>query len=123
MSELRSAYLAAMLLVVPATASADAVLDWNEIGVAAALTARQGAPDGARSMAMMHLAMFNAVNAVEKRYASYGQELKAPAGASPNAAAASAAHTVLVKLFPEQREALDKAYAGAMQKMSGERGV
>ena len=100
MTRLRSAYLAAMLLLVPATSSADAVLDWNEIGLTAVLAARQGAPDGARSLAMMHLAMFNAVNAIEKRYVSYGQELKAPAGASANAAAAAAAHTVLVKVLP-----------------------
>ena len=123
MSELRSAYLAAMLLVTPATSIADAVLDWNEHGVAAVLAARQSPPDGARSMAMMHVAMFDAVNAIEKRYASYGQELSAPAGASAEAAAAAAARAVLLGLFPEQRDALEKAYAASMQKISAQRGA
>lgn len=123
MIELRSAYLAAMLLVLPATSSADAVLDWNERGVAAVLASRQSPPDGARSMAMMHVAMFNAVNAVQPRYTPYGFEARTGAGASADAAAAAAARTVLVGLFPDQRDALEKAYAASLQKISGERGV
>lgn len=90
--EVRAWCLAAMLLSLPATSMGDAVLDWNQHGVAAVLTARQSPPDGARAMAMMHVAMFNAVNAIERRYVSYGFDGPAPAGASANAAT-SAAHT------------------------------
>ena len=46
------------------TARADVVMDWNEIGAARVLAARQSPPDGARTMAMMHVAMFDAINAV-----------------------------------------------------------
>jgi hypothetical protein len=128
MSQLRTFYLAAALALAPASlvstaAMADAVLDWNELGVAAVLAARQSPPESARSMAMMHVAVFNAVNAIEQRYAPYGFEGRAPAGASANAAATAAAHVTLVKMFPEQREALDKAYAASMQKIAGERGL
>jgi hypothetical protein len=131
MSALRNLYpwklsswsLTAALLLAPATALADAVLDWNEHGIAALLAARQSGPPSARSMAILHVAMFNAVNAVERRYATYGVELRAPAGASANVAAAAAARTVLVKLFPEQRETLEKAYAVSLKQMSGERGL
>ena len=121
--EARALCLAAMLLLLPTASMADAVLDWNEHGIAAVVAARQSPPDGARAMAMMHVAMFNALNAIERRYVSYGFEGQAPEGASGSAAAASAAHAVLVKLFPAQREALDKAYAGSLQQISGERGI
>jgi hypothetical protein len=112
-----------VLVALPATSMADAVLDWNEVGVATVLAARQGPPDGARTMAMMHVAVFNAVNASEQRYAPYGFAARAPAGTSASAAAAAAARTVLVKLFPDQREALEKTYAASLKQISGERGI
>src|SRR4051794_4036028 len=111
MGQLRSWSVAAALFCLPATSMADAVLDWNEVGVATVLAARQGPAEGARVMAMMHVAVFNAVNAIEPRYMQYGFEGRTAAGASANAATAAAAHSTLLKLLPEQREALDKAYA------------
>lgn len=116
-------WLAAALLALPATSMADMVLDWNQTGVATVLAARIPPAEGARAMAMMHIAVFDAVNAVDKRYKPYGADLDAPAGASPKAAAAAAAKTVLVKLFPEQREALEKTYSAALEKLSGESGI
>src|SRR5258706_5272206 len=116
-------YLAVLAVFLPAAALADAVLDWNETGVAVALAARTPAPDSARVMAMMHTAMFNAVNAIERRYTTYGFKERAPAGASASAAAAAAARTVLAGLFPDQREAIEKAYAASLQKLSGEHGI
>jgi hypothetical protein len=93
------------LLLCPFASMADAVLDWNELGVTAVVAARQSAPDSARTMAIVHVAMFNAVNAIEPRFRSYGAGVDAPAGASADAAAAAAAHAVLVKLVPDQRHA------------------
>lgn len=110
---------AALLFLLPAASMADAVLDWNEHGLAAVLAARRSPPEGARAMAMMHVAMFNAVNAIERRYATYGFEGRAPAGTSAEAAAATAAHTLLLDLFPEQREALGKAYAASLRQIAG----
>ncbi len=117
--------MTAALLLAPGISRADVILDWNEQGAAAVLAARQSPPEGARTMAMMHVAMFNAVNAIERRYLSLGFEGHAPEGASSKAAAAAAARAVLSKLFPDQREALDKAWAASMQQVtvSGERGV
>jgi hypothetical protein len=109
-------------LLCPFASMADAVLDWNELGVAAVVAARQLPPDGARTMAIVHVAMFNAVNAIEPRFRSYGSGLGAAPGASADAAAAAAAHAVLVKLIPEQRDTLDKAWQAAQQRLSGERG-
>ena len=121
-THLRRLLLAALLLV-PASSFADAVLDWNEAAVAAVLAARQSPAEGARTMAMMHVAMFNAVNAIERRYANYGFDQRPASGASASAAAAGAARTVLAGLFPDQREALEKTYAASLQKLSGERGI
>jgi hypothetical protein len=72
---------------------------------------------------MMHVAVFNAVNAIEQRYPPYGLKVRAPAGASADAAAFAAARAVLVKLFPEQRETLEKAYAASLGRISAARGV
>ena len=123
MFDLRHCSLAAAICLWPATAMADAVLDWNQHGVAAVLAARQGPPDGARSMAIMHVAIFNAVNAIERRYQSYGFEVRAPTGASADAAVASAGRAVLVALFPEQRETVERAYAASLKQLSGKGGV
>jgi len=113
----------ALALALPAPSRADAVLDWNDIGVAAVAAARQLPPDGARTMAMLHVAMFNALNAIEPRFRPYGSALPVAADASAEAAAAGAAHGVLARLFPEQRAALDTALRSALQRLSDERGV
>jgi hypothetical protein len=81
------------------TASANVITDWDEIGVK--IVQPIGAPPPInpglffRAMAMMHIAMFNAVNAIEPRYQPYKFQNKAEPGASPEAAAASAAANVL----------------------------
>ena len=74
--------LTVWLLLVSAESRADAVLDWNQLGVSAVLTAQQSPPDGARAMAIMHLAMFNAVNAIVQGYAPFAAGLRPTAGAS-----------------------------------------
>jgi hypothetical protein len=102
---------------------ADAVLDWNTHGLTVVLAARQLPPDGARSMAIMHVAMFNAVNAIERRYQSYGSELRSTPGASAATAAAAAAHSVLLRLFPEQIEAIEKAWGESLEQLSGDRNL
>ena len=88
----------AVLVAAPA-ARADVVTDWNAKAEAIGLEKRLQPPPNARTMAMMHVAMFEAANAAQPRYAPYQLKLLAEPGASPEAAAASAAHGVLVGLF------------------------
>jgi hypothetical protein len=102
------------ILSLPSISTADAVLDWNEVALARVVGARQSPPDGARTMAIVHLAMFEAVNAVEQRYAPYAFKGRAAAGTSAEAAAAAAAYSVLLKLFPEQAAPVEAAYATSM---------
>jgi hypothetical protein len=76
-------------------ARADVVASWNaRVGIIAG-------PQIQRTWAMVHLAMFDAINAIEGGYTPYLSGLPAPpAGASAEAAGASAAHGVMLRLFP-----------------------
>ncbi len=105
------------LLLVPAAARADVITDWNAKAEAIGIEKKLGPPPNARGMAMMHLAMFEAVNAVTHRYESYGLKLPADAGVSPEAAAAAAAHGVLVKLFPDQQAGLDSTLKASLDQV------
>jgi hypothetical protein len=67
-----------------------------------------------RGQTMMHLAVFEAVNAVERRYRPYRLDLSAPGGASKEAAAASAAYEVLLVLHPDQKAALEALRASSL---------
>jgi hypothetical protein len=72
-------------------------------------------------MAAMHGAMHDAVNAIEPRHERYRFPVDAPAGASKDAAVATAAHAVLAALVPSQRAALDAALAQSLAKIGDER--
>jgi len=100
------------------TARADAVLDWNATAAALPIPAP---PVLARVMAAMHGAVHDAINAIEPRYETYRFSIEAPAGASIDAAAASAAHGVLAALVPAQKAALDTALAQSLAKVGDER--
>jgi len=95
-------------------AAADVVTEWNEKALACATTAKQLPFAAARTMAMVHTAMFDAVNSIEGRYAPYKVKESAPPGSSPEAAAVAAAHAVLLNLFPDQKTDLDAAYTASM---------
>jgi hypothetical protein len=96
-------------LATPASVTADAVVDWNAIAVQATLTAARPGPTGFLDIAMVQAAVYDAVQAIERRYEPYYVEIKGASG-SPVAAAAKAAHDVLVHLFPAQAASLDTTY-------------
>ena len=58
---------------------------------------------------MMHIAMFDAVNAIEREFDPYRVRLPRSAGGSPEAAAAQAAHDVLTALIPASTATYDAA--------------
>jgi hypothetical protein len=100
------------------TARADVVLEWNATAAALPISVP---PVHARVMASMHGAVHDAVNAIEPRYGTYRFSIEAPAGASQDAAAASAAHGVLSALVPSQKAALDAALSQSLSRISDER--
>src|SRR6266536_41407 len=104
MNQLRSILITstAALLGVPQIANADVVTDWNTIAVST-VSADRVVNRQSRDMAMVHAAMFDAMNAIRPHYTPAMVAIKARGYASRDAAGAQAAHDVLVALFPAQQ--------------------
>lgn len=103
-------------------ASADTVTDWWETAHRYWL-ASQGAPgplspDGVRAATRATLAMFEAVNAIDRRYETYLGFAQADKFASQDAAAATAAYKVLLKHYPANKAALDESYLLSMAQIA-----
>jgi len=94
---LRNVLLTVALACPAASAVANVITDWDAKAVA---VAAPGAA-GQRELAMVHVAMFDAVNSIERRYHPYLVQLTAPKTTSQEAAAATAAGTVLAGLHPD----------------------
>jgi hypothetical protein len=103
MAGTRGLILLALLLATPATvATANVVTDWDAKAVGIVQTGTAPPPPlGFRTMAILHTAMFDAVNSIERRYKPYKVRLAATPDTSKEAAAAAAAAAVLIKLFPD----------------------
>ena len=72
----------------------------------------------ARAMAIVHIAMFDAVNSILGGYTSYTGIAPAPRGASIDAAIAQAAHDTLVAMFPSQRSHFSEVLANDLKQIS-----
>ena len=97
----------AIVLATAFGARADVLTDWNAKAEAIAVEKRLLPPPNARGMTILHIAMFEAVNAIDRRYTPYRLKLAAERTASKEAAAVSAAHAVLIALHPDQQAGLD----------------
>lgn len=96
-------------------ARADTVTDWNAIMQATASAPPTNPFFQARWGAIVQLAVFESVNAIEGDYEPYlGGIIAAPPGASPEAAAIAAAHRTLATLRPGSAAALDAARAASL---------
>ena len=104
-------------------AQADAVTDWNAITMDAVTIARPG-PQGMLDVALVHVAVHDAIQSIEKRYEPYHFQLKDAKG-SRTAAAVAAAHGVLVSIYPTQASTLDAKYFDylAQHGLSGDPGL
>ena len=71
-----------------------------------------------RAMAILHAAIHDAVNGIERRYEPYTVALSFP-GASLDAAVATAARDVMVALTPNQQPRIEQAYAAALADVPG----
>jgi hypothetical protein len=58
--------------------------------------------------------MFDAVNAIEKKYAPFKVTMIVPKGASVETAAAAAARRVLVELLPQERDSIEAAFRASV---------
>ena len=102
-------------LALSATAArGDVIMDWNAKADAIAVEKQLLNASNARGQAMLHIAMFEAVNAIDRRYAPYKLNLTADRATSREAAAAAAAYEVLLALHPDKKADLDATLAGSL---------
>lgn len=99
--------------------SPDTVLEWNRI-----LITTLGTPGATnptvfftRSLALMHVAVFDALNSFNPVYTPYFDRVSVPSGASRDAAVAQAAHDTLVAMFPTQTSTYDAALAAQLSRL------
>jgi hypothetical protein len=107
--------------------SADSVLDWNAVALQAVAddytpaevsSPDQGGPTKtARALAIVHAAIFDAVNMIDRSYTAYIASGTAPRGASIDAAVARAAHDTLVALYPKQTADFDQALRRSLRQI------
>ena len=103
------AMLATWMCAVPAGAQTNVVTAWNV--VASSVTGNWRAPT------IAHLAIHDALNAIDRRFEPYAVDEWAPPDTSPEAAVAAAAYTVLIRLVPSAATTLDGAYAQALEEI------
>src|SRR5687767_8215180 len=95
----------------PAPAPRDTVLRWNEAALRAVRADRTPPPVAARNLAVLHLAAHDAAAATVAADAPIRVRYVTPVAADPAAAAAVAAHRVLVALHPARVAEFDAALA------------
>jgi hypothetical protein len=97
--------LSLLVAALPGSAAADAVTEWNARAGAAAMAACISPGDDplheSRMYAMLHIAIHDALNAIDRRSRPYAYDGDADEGTSPEAAVASAARHVLVPVIGE----------------------
>lgn len=109
--------LAAVLLATGAQAfAADPITEWNQLAVTLTLSpaAAQSPVQQTRTMAIVQVSVHDAVNAITRKYDTYGSYANVPPGATPEAAAIAAAHEALRALFPGQALLLDTALQASL---------
>jgi hypothetical protein len=107
-------WISGALALSTTAARSDVVMDWNAKADALATEKQLLNAANARGQAMLHIAMFEALNAIDRRYAPYKLNLTADRATSREAAAAAAAYEVLLALHPDKKADLDATLAGSL---------
>jgi hypothetical protein len=102
-ANIRKLVMAAAVISTAPPAFADVITDWNENAVTF-VTPRMAPGAAQRVVAIMQVAMFDAVNSIERRYRPYLVQLPAAPTTSKEAAATAAAGIVLASLIPQVQE-------------------
>ncbi len=114
----------------------NAVERWNQIAIDTSGLDHTPVPPGdsrvfgqqlgpgraARAMAIVHIAIFDAVNAIHGGYRSYAGLLRAAPHTSIDSSVAAAAHDTLVALYPSHRIRLDQLLAEDLARLRPNRG-
>ena len=101
--------LSVLVLVASEAATADEITYWNQVMILATLAAPETpAPLTPRVTAMVQAGVLDAVNGVDRHYASIYVPAAAAPGTSKRAAAVQAAYAMLVNLYPAQKATFDQ---------------
>lgn len=92
----------------------DAVLTWNEAALEAIRKARTPPPIAARNLAILHGAIYDTVNTIDRTHQSYRVALKADEPIHRDAAVAACAARVLSELYPKQVPTFDQQLQRAL---------
>jgi hypothetical protein len=111
-----AAFLAAGAYARTAPASGQPVIDWNRALLSIVNTpgAQPANIQPTRHFAILHAAIYDAVNSIDRTHKPYLISVHAPRGASEIAAADAAARTTLVGLYPAQQSSIDATYAAEL---------
>jgi hypothetical protein len=92
------------------------VIEWNRvlIGILNTPGAQPATIHATRSLAILHAAIYDAVDSIERKSAPYLVSVDAPRRADPVAAATAAGYTVLSSLYPAQQETLAAEFATSL---------
>src|SRR5438477_5798277 len=99
-------------------ASADVVTDWNNAALDAIRVDRTAPPIASRSLAIVHVAIYDAVNGIARTHEPYQVPSAVSSSASRVAAASTAAHRTLVSLFPNHTSTFDALHAAILAGIS-----
>ena len=99
--------------------SGQPVIDWNQLLLSIVNTpgAQPANIQPTRNFAIVHAAIYDAVNAVDRTHEPYLIAVRAPRGASETAAADAAARTALDALYPSQQSVIDSQYTSELAKV------
>ena len=92
----------------------DVVTDWNNAALDAIRADRTAPPIASRSLAIVHVAIYDAVNGIARTHEPYLVPSAVSSSASRVAAASAAAHQTLVSLFPNHTSTFDALHAAIL---------
>ena len=95
-------------------ADADVVTDWNNAALDAIRAERTAPPIASRSLAILNVSIYDAVNGIARTHEPYLVQSAVAASASRKAAASAAAHEALVNLFPASGSSFDALHAAVL---------
>src|SRR4026208_1864410 len=94
------------------------VLEWNQIFIDTLIATNTANSSSQRLGAIVHTAVFDAYNGIERRYTPGFVHATATRGASRRGGVIASAYTALAALFPSQQAALSETYAASLAALS-----
>jgi hypothetical protein len=98
-------------------AKQDVVLYWCDVTLKAIKAEKTAPPIAARNLAIVHVAIYDAVAAIDQKHEPLQVKERVPAGASIDAAVDAAAYYSLIALYPKQARMLNAAYSAAINRL------